>query len=376
MRVASLVLGIVLTAWVVFTMVQAMLIPRVRRRPVSRISLTLVAFAVRGPIMLMRSYTLQDRWLSGAAAVALLLQLIVYMALLICTMGLVVYGSSPLSLGDSFYQSGATVTTLGIVQPVDNASTVACFVAAFLGLVVIAVFIGYLMALYGNYGSRESPMARLSMLAGEPAWGPQILARSHALGLASEPIPGVDSWISWTSDLRVNQLVNPVLGWFRSTSPNRHWCIALLALMDATAMRISVSDKQPDAQSVMLITEGTLTLGCLADHPVASAPRTCNWDLERVLLNPDSVDGGADPALTREEWDHAVDYLVSVGIPAPQDRERSWRRFATIRSYYAPMALDIARTMCAVPAPWSGSRRPALPVQWPELAQSNAGRSA
>ena len=376
MRSACLVVGIVLTAVVVFTMVQSMLIPRVRRRPVSRIVLTIVSLVVRRPLLLVRSYPSQDRWLSGAAALSLLLQLFIYVTLLIFTMSLVVFGTSSLSLGDSLYQSGATVTTLGIVQPVDDASTVACFVAALLGLVVVAVFIGYLMAIYGDYSSRESLMARLSMLAGEPAWGPQIIARASALGLPTRPIPDVESWIGWTCDLRINHLVNPVLGWYRSTSPNRHWCIALLALMDATALHISVTGERPDAQSVMLVTEGTLTLSALTHPSPRSAPRTCNWDLERVLLFPDSANEASDPGVSRHEWNDAIDYLASVGVPSPADRDQAWQRFAAIRSFYAPLAQQIALTMHAVPAPWSGPRNPPLPVQWPELAQPTTGPAA
>lgn len=373
MRSASLILGIILTACVVFAVAQAMLIPRVRRRPVSRLILTATRMLVRAPLGTMRSYSLQDRWLSGMAALALLLQLLIYIALLIFTMGLVIFGSSPLTFGDSIYQSGATVTTLGIVQAVDDASTVACFIAAFLGLTVIAVFIGYLMAIYGDYGARESSMARLSMLAGEPAWGPQILARAHALDLSTQPIPDVDSWIDWTCDLRVNHLVNPVLGWFRSTSPHRHWCISLLAVMDATAMRISMTEDRPDARSVMLVTEGTLTLGALSQPISGNAPRTCNWDLEHVLLRPDSAVEGSDPGVTRGEWDEAIRYLVDSGFPDPEDHDRAWRRFATIRSFYAPFAQQIALGMHAVPAPWSGRRNPTLPTQWPELAQPASG---
>lgn len=373
MRSASLTLGIILTACVVFAVAQAMLIPRVRRRPVSQLVLAAAGILVRAPLGTMRSYPLQDRWLSGMAALALLLQLFIYIALLILTMGLVIFGSSPLTFGDSIYQSGATVTTLGIVQVVDDASTVACFIAAFLGLTVIAVFIGYLMAIYGDYGSRESSMARLSMLAGEPAWGPQILARAHALDLSTQPIPDVDSWIDWTCDLRVNHLVNPVLCWFRSTSPHRHWCISLLALMDAAAMRISITEDRPDARSVMLVTEGTLTLSALSRPISGDAARTCNWDLEHVLLRPDSAVEGSDPGVTRDEWDEAIEYLIDSGFPPPEDRDRAWRRFATIRSFYAPFAQQIALRLHAVPAPWSGLRSPTLPIQWPELAQPTSG---
>lgn len=50
MRCARLAVGITLTACVVFTMVQSMLIPRVRRRPVSGIALALVGILVRRPL--------------------------------------------------------------------------------------------------------------------------------------------------------------------------------------------------------------------------------------------------------------------------------------------------------------------------------------
>ena len=375
MRAASLTIGIIMTAWVVVTMVQAMLIPRVRRRPVSRFVLAVIGATVRAPLALMRSYRFQDRWLAGAAGLALLLQLVIYITLLIFTMGLVIFGSSPLTFGDSLYQAGATVTTLGIVQPVDNASTVACFVGAFLGLVVIAVFIGYLMAIYSDYGSRESPMTRLSLLAGEPAWGPQILARSQALGLGRNSVDGADSWIGWTCDLRVNQLVNPVLAWFRSTSPHRHWCISLLALMDATALQLTMSDERPDPRSIMLLTEGALTLHALGNPLRGSDPVTCNWALERALLDPDSVHPTGDPGLTRQDWEEALDYLVRVGVPAPINRDRAWQRFAAVRGFYAPAAQQIARNLHATPAPWSGPRTPPLATQWPDLAQPEGARS-
>lgn len=375
MRTAGLIIGVVFTASVVFTMVQAMLIPRVRRRPVSRFVLAVIGVTVRAPLTLMRTYSFQDRWLAGAAGLALLLQLVIYITLLIFSMGLVVYGSSPLTFGDSLYQAGATVTTLGIVQPVDNASTVACFVGAFLGLVVIAVFIGYLMAIYGDYGSRESPMTRLSLVAGEPAWGPQILARSKALGLGRSPLDGTDNWIGWTCDLRVNQLVNPVLGWFRSTSPNRHWCIALLALLDATALQITMNDEQPHPQSIMLLTEGALTLNALGNPRSGSDPVTCNWALEQALMDPDSVTETRDPGLSRQEWEEAIDYLVRVGLPAPKNRDRAWQRFAAVRGFYGPVAQQIAKSMHAIPAPWSGPRTPPLATQWPDLAQPEAPRS-
>lgn len=170
MRAVAAVLGVLSTLWVLKAMVQDMLVPRGTRALLARTLSASVNGVSRAPLSVLRTYGAQDRWIAGAAPASVLLQLVVYFTLVILTMGLVMYGVTDLSLGQSMYQSGASVTTLGMVEPVDDAGEVASFVAAFLGLVVVAVFIGNLMALYGAYVARESQMARLALLAGQPPW--------------------------------------------------------------------------------------------------------------------------------------------------------------------------------------------------------------
>jgi len=232
MRTVSLIVGIVLTVSTVVVVVQAMLIPSGPGPLIARAISRSIKFLAHAPLGSMRTYSRQNKWLAGTAPISLLVQLIVYLAILIFTTGLIIYGTTGLSLADSLYQSGSTLTTLGIVEPVNVPSTITTFFAAFLGLVVIAIFIGYLLAIYGALVGRESQMARLSILAGEPAWGPQILARSHVLGFPDDEAPHYDEWVDWTCDLRLNQRVNPILADFRSTAELRHWVISMLAVTD------------------------------------------------------------------------------------------------------------------------------------------------
>lgn len=182
MRTLALVVGIVLTAATFLALCLAMLVPRHSEPLIARVINSITAGVADAPLRLLRTYWAQDRWLSGAAPIALLLQLTTYVVLLILTLGLVVYGTRDLDLVKSMFQSGATLTTLGIVEPVTVASAITTFVAAFLGLVVIAIFVGYLLALYGAHVDRESGMARAALLAGEPAWGPMMIARAELLG--------------------------------------------------------------------------------------------------------------------------------------------------------------------------------------------------
>lgn len=296
-----------------------------------------------------------------------LLELVVYVMLLIGTLGFVFYGTADLTLRQAFYQSGATVTTLGIVEPVNAPSAIATFAAAFVGLVVIALFIGYLLAIYGAYTSREGAMARLALIAGEPAWGPQILARGHALAMPPEQSPDTEEWLNWVAETRMNTQVNPVLADFRSTSAHRHWTVSMLAVLDATALRMSLTGRA-EASQVRLIGAGAVAAAVLRGREGVH-----NWDIEEAVLTLMSNsathrDAAAHPHLGEADLEDAWRALRQVGCPLPEDLASVTRVFLSLRALYAGDVIALAQSLQAVPAPWSGTRNPPVPTEWPEFA--------
>ena len=136
MRALLLLIGIALTAGTVLAMVKSMLMPRASRSLVADAIHRGIGAVVRAPIGLLRSYGGQDRWLALAPPIAILLELATYVAVLIASLGLVVYGTTDLTFGQALYQSGSTLTTLGIVEPVNVASAITVYIAAFLELPV------------------------------------------------------------------------------------------------------------------------------------------------------------------------------------------------------------------------------------------------
>ena len=361
------VLGILLTLLVLKAMVQEMLVPRGTRSWVAR-ALNSAVGAVSGmPLTFLRSYRARDKWIASAAPVSVLLQLVIYFFLIIATMAMVMYGFSDLTPGQAFYQSGSSVTTLGVVEPIDNAGVAACFIAAFLGLVVVAIFIGYLMAIYGAYGARESQMARLALLAGQPPWGPEIIARGHVLGRAPDDVLIYDQWIDWMGEVRLNQSVNPVVARFRSTDPLRHWVISMLAVTDAVSLHITSEQSRPDPHALQMLLESAVAMRLLA------APRqSSEHNLRLQTQMRATLEGGpgrpADAGLSDEDWQAGVRAMQAVGVQLPDDVD-AWRdRFLAIRGFYAPDAYRLAQEYYAVPAPWSGPRQPPLPTHWPALA--------
>lgn len=369
MRITALIVGVILTAWTFWAMVRAMLVPHGTVNLVARTVQGVVWTGARVPLRALRTYPRQDRWLAGVAPLSVILQLTVYAAILIGTLGLVIYGLTDLSVTDALYQSGSTFTTLGIVEPVNVSSAITTFIAAFLGLIVIAIFIGYLMGTYSAYVSRESQMARIALMAGEPAWAPQILIRGHLLGLPEDELPDAKSWIDWTTSLRMNQLVNVALGDFRSTSSWRHWTTTLLAVLDAATLRLSLAPATPHPHLVELITQATTSLRALSTNGRASS-RIPNWSIESEVLNAlaDRFQEARDPHMTQQEFDGALAELRAAGLSVPEDAAAVWRRFSAIRATYAGDAIDLAKHHHAVRSPWSGERRPDTPVVWPARA--------
>ncbi|MCX6494311.1 MAG: hypothetical protein NTY82_00840 [Actinobacteria bacterium] len=375
MRLVAFIAGSLGTLAVLAAIVDGMLITRASRSRLGRAIGFLVLALAKLPLRFIRSFPLRDRWLSGVAPVSLLLQLTMYAFLLIVTLGVMIWGCTDLGWGESLYQSGSTFTTLGIVEPVNVPSAIVTFIAAFLGLVVIAVFIGYLLGVFGMYNDRENLMARLAAVAGEPAWGPQVLARSAVIGSSASDAIDAQSWLDWTIQVRTNTLINPTFGLFRSTSPNSHWVISQLAILDAMSLRMAIEPATVTPVDIRMLSGGTVTCGLLAGN------RIHNWETEeRVLdvlsqVSKKSETELSSAGLSEEEWGQGWSELVVSKVVTSRDESRVRERFVLLRQFYFADAYFLAEKHHAICAPWSGPRFVSAPVVFPERASDWKGRN-
>jgi hypothetical protein len=363
MRGAVGLVGVLLALMTLVDVVTAMLVPRGGSVPIARAVSFLVFRPYRLAVRLSSSFPRQDRILASAAPVALLAQLIAYVTILIVALGLVVYALSPLDLTTALYQSASTLTTLGIVAPVTGASAIACFVAAFLGLVVIAIFIGYLMALYAAYTPRESLMARWSLVAGEPAWAPAVFARATLLGIPPADVVDAERWTDWACDLRTNIAVSPVLAYIRSSTPLRHWSTTLLSVLDTAALRAACRVTETHAVDVSLIAEGIVSA-----RVVSGQRGDVNFRVEEAIL--EALAGrttGADAGISDAQWQACLPVLRASGLVTDANAEDVRSRFLAVRALYWREVSGLTRTFHAVPAPWSGERAPAVAALSPRM---------
>jgi hypothetical protein len=357
------IVGAVLTILVVADLVNAMLVPRGGIAPVARASGQLVFRAYRLAMRTTKDFARQDRMLATAAPVALIVQLVVYIVILIVTMGMVVYGLSPLDSTTALYQSGSTLTTLGIVAPITGASAVATFVAAFLGLVAIAIFIGYLLTLYSAFTARESLVARWSLAAGEPAWAPGVFARATLLDIPAAEVLDASRWTDWTCDLRTTITVSPALAWFRSPSPLRHWSTTLLSVLDTAALRLACGVDATRHADITLVAEGIITGRVLnGDHRPHTA--TAEESVVAALAGRGTADGSC---ITDADWQPCAEILAKAGLLDDGSAAGIRARFEALRALYAPQITTLARDLHAVRAPWSGDRSPTIAFISPVL---------
>ena len=116
----------------------------------------------------MRSYDLIDRWLGFLGPMVLILTLVAWLTMLVVGFALMLApwtADLPQALGES----GAATFTLGIRSTTTGLGTAISVAAGAAGLIVIALTIAYLPALYSVIRRRETLAWQLGARIGSPA---------------------------------------------------------------------------------------------------------------------------------------------------------------------------------------------------------------
>jgi hypothetical protein len=296
----------------------------------------------------------RDRVLAWQAPVALLIRLAVWTGLLVLGYGLVLLPVVGGSVAHAFSESGSSMFTLGYAPPSTTSSTTVDYVAAYTGLLVVGLQVGYLPALYAAFNRRETLVTLLVSRAGVPAWGPEILARTKWGIYDGDTRPVLDelfdAWEQWSAEVAESHTTNLTLVRLRSPRPLSHWLTSVLAVMDAAALHLSLSPAAEPKQSARLC----LRMGFVALHQIGRAMR---------LPVEDDPDPDAPISVGYDDFAAAVDMLRSLDYPVERSTELAWPHFRGWRANYDRTALAIARALDAPPAFWSGDRRwPSTPL--------------
>jgi hypothetical protein len=344
MNVVATIVGLVVVAMTVADVVLTMVLPR-RPSGIERLSLQVNRCVRVGFVLasrLAKTYERQDAILAPTGPVALMVQLLFWAACLVLGFGLILVGAGN-SFADGLLQALTALFTVGAVHSGGTADTAVDIAVGAIWVVIVALQIAYLPALYSSFNRRESLVALLESRAGVPAWGPELLARHQLVGI-TDTLPDLyAAWEGWSADVAESHTTYPVLLLFRSPEPWYSWVLGLLAVLDAAAMHLALAPSRASSQARLC-----LRMGFTLFNRIATTLRI-------------EVDEDPNPEgpiqLTFAEFERAVVMLMSVGFDTERSAEEAWADFRGWRVNYENVAYSLADRFTVPPAPWSGQRR-------------------
>jgi len=346
--------GLLLVLGTLLSVAGTLVVPRAVNSPVSlsvEWFLDVLFLVITRPV---RTFERRDRILAWQAPMSLLVRLAVWLGLLIVGFALLLLPSLKGHLGQSFSEAGSSVFTLGYAVPASGDSTTLEYLAAFTGLVVIGLQVGYLPTLYSAFNKRETEVTLLGSRVGVPSWGPELLARSR-WGIQDGNTAAVletlfFSWERWAAEVAESHTTYFTLTRFRSPRPLSHWLTSLIAVMDAAALHLAVAPSREPKLAPRL----ALRMGFVAMEQIA---RTMRQEVS------DEPDPDAPISLTFADFQQATAMLREVDYPIERSDEEAWPDFRGWRANYDATALLLARQLDAPPALWTGTRRwPSTPI--------------
>ena len=244
---------------------------------------------------------------------------------------------------EAFTRSGSSLLTLGFAFAKDLPETVLSFVAATIGLGLVALLISYLPSIYAQFSRREVLVGQLDTRAGTPPDSAELLLRAapHRLAPpARRPLGGVGPVVRRGRGVALVQRLAPLLP---QPAPR-----ALLA----HRRRLRARHRGP---------AGVRRSTC----PARTRPScACAPGTSRCGTSPTSSTSPYDPnpqpddpiSIAREEFDEVFERLAAEGAPMVADRDQAWRDFAGWRVNYDQPLVMLCSLVNPPYAKWSSDR--------------------
>ncbi|HEY3881506.1 MAG TPA: hypothetical protein VGM12_23185 [Trebonia sp.] len=337
---------LVLAGWQ--SVIGTLIVPRPVGSWLTRWADRIVITVYRAGTRRVTDYRRRDRILATQAAAILVTQLAAWLLIFLAGFTLVLWPSHGRGITAALTEAGSSLFTLGFAEPPGTTPDALVFVAAATGMIVVALQVGYLPALYGAFNRRETEVALLVSRAGVPSWGPELLARQfYALGSGVSTLNTLPDlyrdWERWSADIAESHTTYLPLVRFRSPQPFSSWVISLLAMLDSAALILALApDEAPTVPARLFLRSG---FGCLS-----RIARAMGIDV------PEEADPEGGITLTYEEFLGAIARMKEVSFPISREPADAWLDFVGWRVNYESAAYQIAAAVDAVPALWSGPR--------------------
>ena len=357
MRIAGAVLGVLIVGAVWVNVAITLVIPRGRVgfiRVVDRHVDQVYTAASR----FVRTWERRDALLASQPVVTLGLLLFIWLAGFVVGYGLLLWlpgGSFP----DALREAGSSLFTLGFAARSGTEPSVADFLAAASGLIIVALQIAYLPTLYAAYNRRETEVTLLGPAGRQPGMGAGAAGKG-ADGRGIDQLTVIyEAWERWSADVAESHSSYPSLLRFRSPEPHSSWVVSQLAVLDAAALHMAACPETAPFTARLCVQMGF----------------TCLRKLTRTLRIPVEEDPRPDDPirLSWEEFLQGWERITSVGFPVERTAEEAWPHFRGWRVNYEAAACKLAVGPRRRPRPLVGSPPPRMgAVRAPQAHQPHA----
>jgi hypothetical protein len=332
----AVTIGLMIITGTVVSVVKTLVVPRRAWSLVSRVVEASTTWVFMTIARRMRSYDLIDRFLGFLGPTVLILQLLVWLGLFVIGFAFLL-----IPITDTFAQalahSGSPTFTLGITSREPGATTAIDVAAGAAGLIVIALTIAYLPAIYQVIRRRAVLSKQLVNRVGSRPWGPQVLL-AHNAADAMDVLPGLYAdWDRWACEVADGHTKYPVLNQFRLPRSRHHWLLSLVAMMDAAALDLAARRSAPAQARLFLFS----AIACIND-----------------LATPlhISTEPNESITVTTEDFTDAIDALIDAGFECDIPAAEAWLTFAEWRGAYGVTVCRVLDAIAAPEAPWTNGR--------------------
>lgn len=288
------------------------------------------------------SHLKRERALAYFAPVTLLTLPIVWL-----TCVLLGYAAIYRALGASSWSTAITISRLSLLYLGSNLNnipggTVVGFSETVLSLLLAAILVSYLPAIYNAFSQREQAVTGLETLAGSPPSPAKMLGRYQQIQGLDEIGEVWTTWQAWFELVEETHTALVPLVFYRSPQPHRSWVTAAGAVLDTASLVASTLDRPRSPRAELCIRAGYLCLQRIA------GPLHIPYPDDPSPTDPISV--------SRHEYDAVCNALAEGGIPLKPDRDQSWRDFAGWRVNYDAVLVGLAVLTSAPRGVWSSDR--------------------
>lgn len=284
----------------------------------------------------------RERTLAYLAPMALLSLPVVWLACILLGYTGIYWALGAHSFGAAITISRLSLLYLGSDIGSIPGGTVVGFSETVVSLLLAAILVSYLPAIYSAFSAREQVVTGLETLAGSPPTPYKLVKRYYLIKGLGHISDQWAAWQEWFEMIEESHTALIPLIFYRSPQPNRSWVTAAGCILDTASLVASVLDRPRDPRAELCIRAGYLSLQRVA------APLGIPFNDDPNPTDPISV--------TREEFDEVCDAWAELGVPLKPDRDQAWRDFAGWRVNYDAVLIGLAVLTIAPKGLWSSDR--------------------